>query len=163
MSPMCCLCSAKQGSSHLQLIWPLTRKAADENRVSFLPHDCSVAFHHKLAIITQRIILANCTIVGHCSERVMGKRNAEPELTHGNEASASPGKTWSWGGRRREAVTPARDALHYRHGASEAAGLQEVMSIPNPVILFLPRSQTEPLCSFLPSFCCQWGSLPHVH
>lgn len=31
----------------------------------------------------------------------------------------------SWGGRRREAVAPAHNTLHYGHGASEAAGSHE--------------------------------------
>lgn len=93
----------------------------------------------------------------------MGKRDAEPELTHRNEASASPGRTWSWGGRRREAVTPAHDTLHYGHGASEAAGPQEVMSIPNPMILFLPRSQTEPLMQLPAKFLLSVRFLLHVH
>lgn len=93
----------------------------------------------------------------------MGKRDAEPELTRGNEACANPGKTWGWGGRRREAVIPAHDTLHYRHSASEAAGLQEAMTIPNPMILFIPGSHTEPLRSFLSSFYYQWGILLHAH
>lgn len=71
--------------------------------------DCSVAFPHELAIITQRTILANCTIVGLHSEKVMAGKDAETELTLGNAASASLGKTQRWDGPRWEAVTPVHD------------------------------------------------------
>lgn len=69
-------------------------------------------------------------------------REAEAELTLGNAASASPGKL-GWREEGGSCSCPWH-CLRYGHGASEAAGLQQGMNIPNPETRLSPENKLNP-------------------